>query len=61
MVRAALLSQAGQRELAHREYWALPPLILAGSIPLAFFSPTLAEYSWLLLLLLPATRRAQRP
>jgi uncharacterized membrane protein len=53
--RAGLLSEDGRRELARREHWALGPLILLASIPIAFLSPAAAEYVWLLLLV-PVTR-----
>lgn len=58
VIRAGLLSEGGQRELARREHWALAPLILIASIPVAFLSPAVAELAWLLLLLLPAVRRS---
>jgi hypothetical protein len=58
VTRAGLLSEEGHRELARREHWALAPLVLLASIPVAFLNPTVAEYLWLLLLLLPAMRRA---
>lgn len=57
VTRAGLLSKAGQREFARREHWALAPLILVASIPVAFVSPAVAEASWLLLLALPALHR----
>jgi uncharacterized membrane protein len=59
VTRAGLLTEQGRRELDRREHWALAPLILLVSIPIAFLSPAVAEFSWLLLLLLPATRRAR--
>lgn len=60
VTRTMLLSKAGQHELDRREHWALAPSILIGSIPIAFVSPAVAEYSWLLLLLLPAVLPASR-
>jgi uncharacterized membrane protein len=60
VTRTMLLSKAGQRELDRREHWALAPSILIGSIPIAFVSPAVAEYSWLLLLLLPTVLPASR-
>lgn len=49
--RAHLISDTGVRELARREHWSIVPAIFLASIPVAFASPTLAELSWLLLLL----------
>jgi uncharacterized membrane protein len=58
--RAQLLSPYGKREVARREHPAFPPLIFLGSIPLAFVLPRVAAYSWLLLLLVPVSRRRKR-
>lgn len=60
VARASLLSRSGHFELDRREHWALAPLILIASILIAFLSPEVAEYSWLLLLALPALRPAAR-
>jgi uncharacterized membrane protein len=49
-LRAGLLSEQGQTELARREHWAIAPAIFLGSIPVAFVSAKLAELLWLLLL-----------
>jgi uncharacterized membrane protein len=49
--RAHLFSDAGRRAHARREHWATAPAIFVASIPIAFASPTVAELSWLLLLL----------
>lgn len=59
VTRAGLLSEAGKREVARREHWAFAPVVLIASIPIAFLSPPVAEFSWLLLLLMPATRLAR--
>ncbi|MFL5828749.1 MAG: TMEM175 family protein [Solirubrobacteraceae bacterium] len=56
-MRAHLLSAYGRREYARREHWAIAPLIFLASIGIAFVSPRVAAYSWLLLLLVPRARR----
>ena len=60
VVRADLLTPAGHREIAHREPWALAPVIFVVSIPIALVSPDGAVYFWLLLLVLPMVRQAKR-
>lgn len=60
VARASLLSTPGRFELDRREHWALAPLILIASIPIAFLSPQVAEYCWLLVLALPLLRPAAR-
>ena len=55
--RAQLLSQTGTRELGEREHWVIGPAVFLASIPVAFASPTIAELSWPVLLLLPGVRR----
>jgi uncharacterized membrane protein len=56
--RAHLLSEAGARELAGRQYWAIAPAIFVASIGVAYVSPTAAKLTWLLLAV-PGLRRAQ--
>jgi TMEM175 potassium channel family protein len=51
--RAGLLSPLGRVTVARREHWAITPAVFAGSIPIAFASPTAAKLLWLLLLVRP--------
>jgi uncharacterized membrane protein len=48
--RAQLLTAEGRRELGRREHWLAAPAVFAISIPIAFASTTIAQLSWLLLL-----------
>ena len=56
--RAHLLTPSGAAVVARREHWAFTPLVLFGSIPVAFVSPTAAKFCWLLLLLARLRRAA---
>ena len=58
--RAGLLSQAGRRHLARREHWTLAPAVFLLSIPVGFLSTTVAMFSWLFPLALPALRTSRR-
>jgi uncharacterized membrane protein len=55
--RAHLLSPVGVREAARREHPLIAPAIFFGSIPVAFVSPTAAQFVWLLVLLPGLGRR----
>jgi uncharacterized membrane protein len=57
--RAKLLDPAGVREAARREHWLITPAVFFASIPVAFLSPSAAQFMWLLVLL-PAFRRGSR-
>jgi uncharacterized membrane protein len=58
--RAHLLSDSGLRELDRREHWAITPAIFLASIPIAFANPTVAKFSWLVLLAPHLRRRPHR-
>jgi len=47
---ANLLTPVGLREVDRREHWLITPAIFLVSIPVAFISPTVAEFVWLLIL-----------
>jgi uncharacterized membrane protein len=49
--RSNLLTPVGWREVDRREHWLIIPAIFLVSIPIAFASPTLAEFVWLLILI----------
>jgi uncharacterized membrane protein len=49
--KAHLLSPLGTALAARRAHWAITPAVFLVSIPVAFASPTVAKFVWLLLLL----------
>lgn len=48
--RNNMLRPIGMREVARREHWLFSPIVFFASIPIAFLSPTAAEFVWLLVL-----------
>jgi uncharacterized membrane protein len=56
-VRSGLLTDAGKREVARRQGWAIVPAVFLLSIPIALVSTSAALYSWLLIFILPRVRR----
>jgi uncharacterized membrane protein len=50
-LRARLLTPVGLREVEGREHWLFAPVIFLVSIPIAFLSPTAAQFVWVLILL----------
>ena len=62
--RAHLLTPWGEQMLSRRQHWAVAPAVFLISIPIAFVNTTLAQATWLLLVLhgpLTAMRRKQPP
>jgi uncharacterized membrane protein len=58
--RAKLLTAVGLREVDRREHWLVTPAIFLVSIPVAFISPTAAEFLWLLILVPQVGQRMWR-
>jgi uncharacterized membrane protein len=58
--RANLLTPVGLREVGRREHWLITPAIFLVSIPVAFISPTVAQFVWLLILLPQVGQRMSR-